>query len=290
MKTFVIAEIGINHNGDLDLAKEMIRRSKESGADAVKFQKRTVGKVYTAKELDQLRESPWGTTNRNQKEGLEFSAGEYSEIDKYCTELGIQWTASAWDTDSQKFLQQWDRSFNKVASAMLTHHELLEMIAKEGLLTFISTGMSTLEEIDKAVKIFQKHNTEFILMHCNSTYPMNNEDANLRVMTTLMERYAGLTGSEISRTIEVNMGVGYSGHEVGRIVSLAAVAMGAVAIERHVTTDRTQYGSDQASSIEFEDLERLVIDIRGVEKAMGSPKKVVYDSEVPIREKLRRIK
>jgi len=275
-KTFIIAEIGINHNGDLDLAKEMIRRAREAGAHAVKFQKRTLSSVYTDRELDKPRTSPWGTTNREQKEGLEFGTEEYSEIDRYCTEVGIQWTASAWDTGSQEFLRQWDRSFNKVASAMLTHRDLLKMIADEGKHTFISTGMSTLKEVAVAVELFQQRDCSFTLMHCNSTYPMKNEDANLFVLATLASKF--------------NCSVGYSGHEVGRIVSLAAVAMGAGAIERHVTTDRTQYGSDQASSIEFEDLERLVVDIRGIERAMGSPEKVVYNSEIPIREKLRRIK
>ena len=274
-EVFIIAEIGINHNGNLGFAREMIHRAKESGADAVKFQKRTVDVVYTKKELDQFRDSPWGTTNRQQKEGLEFGLMEYEAINEFCRQVNIQWAASAWDVGSQAFLRQFDCSFNKVASALLTHHRLLEAIAAEQLHTYISTGMSTLEEIDAAVDIFKKHNTPFTLMHCNSTYPMKNEDANLLVMNTLAERYS--------------CPVGYSGHEIGRIVSASAVAMGATAIERHVTLDRTMYGSDQASSIEFEDLERLAVDIRGIEMALGFPEKIVYDSEIPIREKLRRV-
>jgi N-acetylneuraminate synthase len=275
MSTFVIAEIGINHNGSLDLAKELIKKSHEMGCDAVKFQKRTLDKVYSQEELDRPRESPWGTTNREQKEGLEFSLEDYKQIDSYCKELGIEWFASAWDLDSQIFLKQFDLKYNKVASALLTDTELLKEIASEGKHTFISTGMSTMDEISTAVSIFTIANCPFELMHCNSTYPMRNEDANLRVMSTLREAF--------------NCDVGYSGHETGRVVSLAAVALGATSLERHLTLDRTMYGSDQAASIECGEMEKLVSDVREVEKSLGSPEKVVHESEVPIKNKLRKV-
>ena len=223
MSTFIIAEIGINHNGDMKITKKLIDGAVSAGCDAVKFQKRTIEEVYDAADLDRPRESPWGTTNRQQKEGLEFGEEEYTQIDEYCKEKGISWFASAWDLKSQKFLQQYNLKYNKIASAMLTHSELLEEVAKEGRHTFISTGMSTLEEIDAAVNIFRKHNCSFELMHCNSTYPMPVEDANLRVMGTLKDRYG--------------CNIGYSGHEVGIMVCCAAVAMGATSIERHITLD-----------------------------------------------------
>ena len=185
MSVFVIAEVGINHNGSLDIAKQLIDAAAEAGCDAVKFQKRTVDVVYTKEELDKARESPWGTTNRQQKYGLEFTKEDYQEIDQYCKNAGIEWLASAWDVESQKFLRQFDCKYNKVASAMLTHRELLKTIASEKRHTFISTGMSTLEQIDKAVQIFEDADCSYELMHCNSTYPMPVEDANLKVMHTL---------------------------------------------------------------------------------------------------------
>ena len=274
IKTFIIAEIGINHNGSLALAKQLIDGAVLAGCDAVKFQKRTLEAVYTPEELDKPRESPWGSTNRQQKEGLEFNKAEYDEIDKYCKERNIEWFASAWDIESQLFLRQYDLNYNKVASAMLTNMPLLEAIAEEGKYTFISTGMSTIEEVANAVTMFRANGCKYELMHCNSTYPMKNEDANLAVMKTLSD--------------EFKCPVGYSGHETGRIVSTAAVAMGATSVERHITLDKTIYGSDQAASIEIDDLIRLVRDIRTVEKAYGSPEKVVQESEIPIREKLRR--
>ena len=242
--TYIIAEIGINHNGDMELAKKLIEWAALCGCDAVKFQKRTIDKVYTKEYLDGYRESPWGTTQRAQKEGLEFGKAEYDEIDAYCRERGIDWFASAWDIDSQIFLEQYDLPYNKVASAMLTNRELLELIAKEGKKTFIATGMSILEEIDTAADIFRKYNCPYEIMHCNSTYPMKNEDANLLMIPMLKERYG--------------VDVGYSGHETGRIVSLAAVALGATSLERHISLDRAMYGSDQAASLEVDDLQRLV--------------------------------
>ena len=273
MKTIITAEIGINHNGDLDLAKKLIDVAVEAGCDAVKFQKRTVNKVYTQEYLAQPRESPWGTTQRAQKEGLEFGKEEYAEIDRYCKEKGIEWFASAWDVDSQIFLRQFDCKYNKVASAMLTNDELLTEIAKERKYTFIATGMSTYEEIDHAVEIFRTHDCPFELLHCNSTYPMPMEDANLRLIGKLAERY--------------QCKVGYSGHEAGVFVSTCAVAAGATSIERHITLDKTMYGSDQKASIEPEELRELVKNIRAVEVIMGTGEKVLTDAEQAVKKKLR---
>jgi len=274
MSVFFIAEIGINHNGDLAIAKKLISEAKAAGCDAVKFQKRTIDIVYTKDELDKFRESPWGTTNREQKMGLEFEEKEFNEIDKYCKELGILWTASTWDIPSQRFLQRYNVQFNKVASPMLTHLELLEIIAKEGKKTFISTGMSGFPEIDAAVAIFKKHNCPFELMHCVSTYPMNDKDANLNAIYTLKERY--------------KCNVGYSSHEVGICVSLAAVAMGATSMERHITLDRAMYGSDQSASLEIPGLTRLIRDIRSIESAFGDGKKEILEIEVGNMKKLRK--
>lgn len=272
-KVFVIAEIGINHNGDIKIAKQLIDGATTAGCDAVKFQKRTIDLVYSKEYLKSYRESPWGTTQKEQKEGLEFGKVEYDEIDCYCREKEIEWFASAWDIESQKFLQQYALKYNKIASAMLINKELLIEVAKEGKYTYISTGMSTLEEIDQAVEIFRKYGCPFELMHCNSAYPMKNEDANLKMIITLKERYG--------------CKVGYSGHEVGRIVSTSAVAVGATSIERHITLDRTMYGSDQAASIEIADLSRLVKDILTIEKALGAGKKILSEDEAKVRKKLR---
>jgi len=272
-KVFVIAEIGINHNGDMKIVKELIDGAIYAGCDAVKFQKRTIDLVYSKEYLEGLRESPWGATQREQKEGLEFGKKEYDEIDKYCREKGIEWFASAWDIESQKFLRQYNLRYNKIASAMLTNMDLLKEVASEKKYTFISTGMSTLEEIDAAVELFKDYNCPFEIMHCNSTYPMKNEDANLKMILTLKKRY--------------NCKVGYSGHEVGRIVTVSAVCLGATSIERHITMDRAMYGSDQAASIEIAELSRLVIDIRTVEAALGTGEKVFTEAEKQVRGKLR---
>lgn len=275
MKTFVIAEIGINHNGDLDLTKKLIDAASEAGCNAVKFQKRTIDLVYTKEELDQPRISPWGTTNREQKYGLEFTKEQYDEIDSYCKQKKIEWFASAWDLESQKFLQQYNLRYNKIASALLTDLNLLRMVARERKYTFISTGMSTVEEIETAVNIFREEGCQFELMHCNSTYPMKNEDANLNIIKTLRDKF--------------NCKVGYSGHETGRVVSLVAVALGATSVERHITLDKTMYGSDQAASLEVEDFTKLVRDIKTVENSFGRTDKVVLETEVPIKKKLRKI-
>lgn len=274
MKTFIIAEIGINHNGSLSAAKKLIDVAKSAGCDAVKFQKRTIEDVYTSEELNKDRESPWGSTNREQKQGLEFGQEEYDEIDLYCKEKEIEWFASAWDLKSQKFLQQYNCKYNKVASAMLTNIELLQEISKEGKYTFISTGMSTIEEIDSAVKIFKEIGCGYELMHCNSSYPMEVKDANLTVINLLKDRYS--------------CSVGYSGHETGIVVSVAAAAIGASSIERHITLDRSIYGSDQAASLEPVGLIRLVRYIKTVEESMGVPEKVVTEREKEIIKKLRR--
>ena len=272
MPVFIIAEVGINHNGDLALAKKLIDGAAFCGADAVKFQKRTVERVYTKEVLDSPRESPWGTTQRDQKNGLEFGLKEYKEIDRYCREKGIEWFASAWDLEAQKFLQQFNCKYNKIASAQIVNLPLLEMVAAEKRHTFISTGMSTLAEIDKAVEIFRKAGCSFELMHCNSTYPMPVDQANLRVMDTLRKRY--------------DCKVGYSGHEVGLAVSAAAVALGASSLERHITLDRAMYGSDQAASVEVVGFERLVKMARAIESSLGDGEKRVTESERKAREKL----
>jgi N-acetylneuraminate synthase len=271
---FLIAEIGINHNGDMSIAKELIDAAADAGFDAVKFQKRTIDKVYTQDFLDAPRESPWGTTQRAQKEGLEFTAQDYKEIDKYCREKGLQWTASAWDIDAQIFLQQFNCAFNKVASPMLGHIPLLKLIASEGKKTFVSTGMSTLEELDIVVKIFKDANCPFELMHCNSTYPMKDEDANLLCITMLKKRYG--------------VNVGYSGHESSLIkVCTTAVALGATSLERHITLDRAMYGSDQAASIETHALANFVETVRAVPGILGSGDKNLSEAELKTREKLR---
>ena len=269
---FVIAEIGINHNGDLNLAKRLIDEAVSAGFDAVKFQKRSVSDVYTPEDLDRPRASPFGTTNREQKNGLEFNESQYDEIDCYCKKVGIEWFASAWDLHSQRFLRKYDLKYNKVASPMLTVEPLLHEIAKQNKYTFISTGMSTMEEIDSAVRIFTEYECPFELMHCNSSYPLKNEEANLRTMKTLRDRYG--------------CDVGYSGHEKGLQVSIAAVALGASSIERHITVDRTMYGSDQAASLGLDGLRKLVRDIRVVSVALGDGVKKIYESEVGSREKL----
>lgn len=273
MPSFIIGEIGINHNGDLSIAKKLIDVAAEAGCDAVKFQKRTVDIVYTKEYLDGPRESPWGTTQREQKEGLELGKAEYDAIDAYCKEKGIAWFASAWDAESQKFLRQYDLKYNKVASAMLVRDDLLREIASEKRYTFISTGMSTWEEIDHAVAIFREAGCPFELLHCNSTYPLDPKDANLRLIPELAKRYG--------------CKVGYSGHEEGTLVSTLAVAMGATSIERHITLGRTMYGSDQKASIEPDELIRLVKNIRLTEAVLGTGEKTLSDAEQATKKKLR---
>ena len=273
MSIFIIAEIGINHNGDLGITKDLINVAVEAGADAVKFQKRTLDLVYDKEMLDGLRESPWGTTQREQKEGLEFGEKEYREIDTYCKNKGIEWFASAWDIESQKFLKQFDLKYNKIASAMIVYKELLEEVASEGKHTFISTGMSQVEDIDRAVEIFKSKNCPFTLLHCVSTYPMVDEDANLNAINTLRNKY--------------NCDVGYSGHEVGLSVSYAAAALGITVLERHITLDRAMYGSDQSASIQPDGFKELVSVVRKIESSLGNGELGYNQKEVPIAEKLR---
>lgn len=271
---FITAEIGINHNGSIEIAKKLIDVAKNSGCDAVKFQKRTVEKVYSKDALDMPRESPWGNTTRDQKLGLEFNKKEYDIIDDYCKQIGIEWYASAWDIDSQLFLRQYNLKHNKVASAMLTNHRLLKLIAEEKKYTFVGTGMSTMEQIRDCVKIFREYDCPFELMHTNSSYPMKLEEANLLCIPMLKK--------------EFNCNVGYSGHEsVGYIVCVCAVSLGATSIERHITLDRTMYGSDQAASLEPTGLERMVRDVRRISMLMGDGVKRVWESEIPVMKKLR---
>ncbi|MDD1667279.1 MAG: N-acetylneuraminate synthase family protein [Methanomicrobiales archaeon] len=273
VEIFVIAEIGINHNGDLAIAERLIDAAKEAGCDAVKFQKRTIDVVYTREFLASARESPWGTTQRAQKEGLEFGKAEYDAIDAYCREKGIHWFASAWDNASQQFLRGYDLPFNKVASAMLTYPPLLEMIASEGKPAFVSTGMSSYREIDAAVRIFRDRKCPFTLMHTVSTYPSEDGECNLLALRSLAERY--------------RCPVGYSGHERGILPSLLAGCLGAVAIERHITLDRKMYGSDQAASLEPAGLRELVKGLRAIPGILGDGARKVSEKEAAIAKKLR---
>ncbi len=273
MSIFFIAEIGINHNGDVATAKQLMNVAKDAGCDAVKFQKRTIELVYSKEMLDKPRESPWGTTQRDQKLGLELSEEEYREIDRYAGEIGIEWFASAWDPVSQEFLRRFDFKHNKIASAMLASEEFLNMVAEEKKYTFIATGMSTRSMIDRAVDIFRKHDCPFELMHCVSTYPMNESKANLKRIQTLRELY--------------HCKVGYSGHEVGLAISYAAAALGATSIERHITLDRAMYGSDQAASVEPMGLKQLVGAVRKIEKAIGDGSLEMQPEELNIAAKLR---
>jgi len=271
---FITAEIGINHNGDVELAKKLIDVAVEAKCNAVKFQKRTVEKVYSKLELDKPRESPWGVTNREQKMGLEFEKDEFDVINEYCKKSKIEWFASAWDNDSQIFLRNYNCKYNKVASAMLTNIELLKLIAEEKKHTFVATGMSTMEEIRSAVKIFRDNDCPFELMHANSSYPMKEEEANLLCIPMLKK--------------EFNCNVGYSGHEdTGYLVCVTAAVLGATSIERHITLSRSMYGSDQAASLERVGLLRMVRDVNRVNAIMGDGEKRIWSSEVPVMKKLR---
>ena len=274
MSIFLIAEIGINHNGDLNIAKKLIDYASEAGFDAVKFQKRNIEKVYTKAFLDSSRESPWGSTQRDQKNGLEFSKDDYYEINQYCKKKNIKWSASAWDLESQEFIRSFNVDFNKLASPMLGHKPLVKKIASEKKKTFISTGMTTLEELDEVINVFKKEKCPFEIMHCNSTYPMPEDEANLKCIQTLRERY--------------NCNVGYSGHESSLLkICITAAALGATSIERHITLDRAMYGSDQAASIGVGSLRSFVDSIRAIPKVIGSGKKVITEKEKAVRKKLR---
>jgi N-acetylneuraminate synthase len=270
---FIIAEIGINHNGNLGIAKKLMDMAKISGCDAVKFQKRTIEKVYTKELLDSPRESPFGKTQREQKEALEFNFEQYKEIDTYAKKIGIEWFASAWDINSQIFLRKFDLKYNKIASAMIVDKNFLKTVAEEKKHTFISTGMATMEIISTAVFIFRNANCSFELMHCVSTYPMKPEEANLNVINTLKNKF--------------NCNVGYSGHESGVAVSQIACGMNISSLERHITLDRAMYGSDQSASLEEQGLKVVVGAARISEKVFGDGIKKFSDAEKEIAKKLR---
>lgn len=270
---FIVAEIGINHNGDIDLAKRLISVAVAAGCDAVKFQKRTIDVVYTSEELAKPRENPFGPTNGDLKYGLEFGQEEYEEIDAFCKSLKMSWFASPWDEGSVDFLEKFGVPVHKIASASLTDDNLLRHVRKTGKPVILSTGMSTYAEIDHAVEVLGKE--DLILMHATSTYPANYDELNLRAIPTMAERYG--------------VPVGYSGHETGIPTSVCAAALGACCVERHITIDRASWGSDQAASLEPNGISRLVRDIRLWEQSKGDGVKRVYEREVPIIKKLRRV-
>ncbi len=270
---YVIAEIGINHNGDVDLAKRLISVAVAAGCDAVKFQKRTVDVVYTAKELATPRPNPFGDTNGDLKYGLEFEHEDYAEIAQFCKSVKIPWFVSPWDENAVDFMEDFDTPVYKIASASLTDDNLLRHVRKTGKPVVASTGMSTYDEIDHAVDVLGKEN--LVLMHTTSTYPAKYEQLNLRAIPAMRERYG--------------IPVGYSGHETGIPTSVAAAVLGACMIERHITMDRAMWGSDQSASLEPNGISRLVRDIRLCEQSMGDGIKRVYDEEVPVMKKLRRV-
>ncbi len=270
---YIIAEIGINHNGSLDLAKKLIDDAVETGCDAVKFQKRDVSTVYSKEILDQPRESPWGKTQRDQKEGLELSLQEYEEIDTYCKEKDIDWFASSWDNKSQIDMRRFNFKFNKIASAMATNFEFVELVASEKIPTFASTGMTEMGDIKRLVKIFQKYSCDLMLMHTVSTYPSMESDLNLKCINMLNSTF--------------NLPVGYSGHEVSVSPSIIAASLGAAAIERHITLDRSMYGSDQSASLQKEGFRQLTTVCRKMPKVLGNGVKKILSGEKLIANKLR---
>jgi len=271
---FVIAEIGTNHMGSINIAKKIIDVAVNMGCDAVKFQKKNVEEIYSKEFLNSVLESPWGTTQREMRLHREFSDKQFSKIDKYCKKRKIPWFVSCWDVESQLSMRKFNLKYNKVASAMIVHKKLLHTIAEEGKHTFISTGMSTMKDIEIAVKIFRKYKCPFELMHCHSAYPMPLDEANLKMIPALKKRF--------------RCKVGYSGHEIQPTgVCIPAVMLGATSIERHVTLDRTMYGHDQAASLEPIGLKRLVRDIRLIDKVLGIGEKKIHDSERENIKKLR---
>jgi N-acetylneuraminate synthase len=275
MSIYIISEIGINHNGDIDLAKRMILESKKCGANAVKFQKRDLNIVYTSQQLAELRDSPWGKTQKDQKEALEFNERKYRDIDEYCKKIEIDWFASAWDLNSLEFLKKFNLKYNKIASAMIVDKKFIRQVAKQKKYTFISTGMCSMRDIEEAVKIFKEENCEFELMHCISAYPFDDSIANLNLIKIYKEKF--------------NCKVGYSGHEKGGLaISYAAAALGISSLERHFTLDRTMYGSDQSASLEPSAFKDLVGGVRKIEKAIvGETIKTILEIEVQIAKKLR---
>ncbi|HSA05587.1 MAG TPA: N-acetylneuraminate synthase family protein [Candidatus Gastranaerophilales bacterium] len=270
---FIIAEIGINHNGCVNVAKKLIDLAVSSGCNAVKFQKRTVDIVYSQEELALPRPNPFGETNGDLKRGLELKLEDYEEIDDYCKKRGIMWFSSCWDKNSVDFMEYFEPPCYKIASATLTDDDLLAYTVSKNRPVLISTGMSTLEEIDHALSITGTNNV--ILYHCTSTYPTDAEEANLNAIHELDKRY--------------DCPIGYSGHERGISPSIIAAAIGAVSVERHITLDRTMWGSDHAASLEPSGLFKMVRDIRSIPKLLGNGEKVVYQSEKPIIKKLRKV-
>jgi N-acetylneuraminate synthase len=272
--TFIVGEVGINHNGDLDIAKELIRVAKEAGMDAVKFQKRTPELCVPKEQRDQMRETPWGyITYMEYRQKVEFTPEQYQEIDRYCKEVGIQWFASVWDELSVDFLEAYNPVCYKIPSASLTDHKLLKHLRSTGRPLIMSTGMSTMQQIHQSVDLLDKN--KLLLVHATSAYPCEPEELNLRMVQTLKK--------------EFDLPIGYSGHEVGLVPSVVAVGLGACMVERHITLDRAMWGSDQAASVEPGGMERLVKYIRVTEKALGDGVKVVYDSEKSQMRKLRRV-
>ena len=270
---YIIAEIGINHNGSVEIAKKLIDLAVESGCDAVKFQKRNIEIVYGEKILSQPRKSPWGNTQRDQKEALEFSFENYDEIDSYCKSKSIDWFASSWDEESQIQMRKYNFPFNKIASAMATHKSFIELVASEGRPTFASTGMTSIEDIDFLVETFRKYKCEVMLMHTVSTYPSDEKHLNLKCINTLQNKY--------------NLPIGYSGHEVTVSPSIVAASLGASAVERHITLDRAMYGSDQSASLQESGLKQMCATLRKIPIVLGSPIKKVLDEELPVANKLR---
>lgn len=270
---FIIAEIGINHNGDIDLAKRLISVALAAGCDAVKFQKRTIDVVYSAEELAKPRENPFGPTNGDLKYGLEFEQEEYEEISAFCKSVKMLWFASPWDEASVDFLEQFNVPVHKIASASLTDDNLLRHVRATGKPVILSTGMSTYAEIDHAVEVLGKD--DLVLMHATSTYPAFYPELNLRAIPTMAERYG--------------VPIGYSGHETGIPTSVCAAVLGACCVERHITLDRSMWGSDHAASLEPNGISRLVRDIRLWEQSKGDGIKRVYEREFPIIKKLRRV-
>ena len=272
---FITAEIGTNHLGDIKIVKQLIDVAKIAGCDAIKFQKKDVDKIYSDEFLNSPLESPWGKTQRDMRMYREFSIKQIQEIDKYCKKKKILWYVSCWDIDSQLQMRRFKTKYNKIASAMLIHHKLLETIAKEKKYTFISTGMSTMKDIEKAVKIFRKYNCPFELLHCHSAYPMPLEEANLNMIPILKKKF--------------RCKVGYSGHEKGMQITLAAVVLGVTSVERHITLDKYMYGSDQFISVNPMDLIKMCKIIRIIEKSMGDGKKTLREEERKVLNSLRRV-
>ena len=269
----ILGEVGINHNGDLKIAKKLIDICAELRIEAVKFQKRDIYKVYEKSMLSSARKSPWGETQEDQKKGLEFGQKEYEEINNYCKSKNIKWFASAWDINSLEFLDQFDCEYNKIASAMITSNKFLEEVSRRQKYTFISTGMSDMKIIENAVNIFTKNNCKFELMYCVSIYPCKPELIDLNCIKTLKDNF--------------KCDVGYSGHENGIAISLAAVGMEITSLERHITLDRTMYGSDQAASLEPNGFSMLVKSVRKAQKALGSGQKKILEEEADVIKKLR---